>query len=170
MRTVRLLTILLTGAAALSFACGSADPEEELARASEAADAALEQVDTARADVEKREAEVKEAQKLLTEARATLREAQQEYAKREQTVDLSATDSVLFRAVQKRLLDDGALESVGIAAKVTDGVVTLSGSVPNAKLSDRAALVAGETPGVTSVTNRIKVAVSAAPKDQKKKD
>ena len=145
-------------------------PPSGTARASEAADAAREKVDAARATVEQREAEVKEAQKRLTEARAALRDAQQEFAKREQSVDQTATDAVLFRTVQKRLLDDGELEDVAIAAQVVDGVVTLTGSVPNAKLSDRAALIAGETPGVSNVTNRIQVAVSAAPKGAAKKE
>ena len=164
MRRARIRAILVTVAAALSFACGGSDPEAELAEASEAADAARAEVETTRAAVEKREAEMKEAQQRLAEARAALLEAQQEFAKREQTVGRSATDAVLFRTVQKRLLEDGQLESVAIAANVTDGVVTLTGSVPNAGLSERAALIAGETPGVSSVTNRVRVAVSAAPK------
>jgi osmotically-inducible protein OsmY len=151
--------ILLTAALALQLACGS-DPEEELLEASQAADAARERVESARKTVEARETEVKQAQERLTEARDALREAQKVVAEREQTVDRNATDAVLFRAVQKRLLEDRQLEDVAVAAKVTDGVVTLSGSVPNAKLSDRAALIASETPGVESVVNRIQVAVA----------
>lgn len=166
MRTARTRSIVVAAALALSLACGRSDPEEELARASEAADAAKERVASARATVETREAEVKAAQQRLADARAALREAEEEYSKREQTVDRNATDAVLFRAVQKRLLEDDRLESVAIAATVDDGVVTLTGSVPNAKLSDHAALVASQTPGVESVTNRIQVDV---PGPEKKK-
>ena len=48
--------------------------------------------------------------------------------------------------------------SVAISASVSDGVVTLTGNVPNAALSRRADRVARETPGVSSVTNRVQVA------------
>jgi osmotically-inducible protein OsmY len=77
-------------------------------------------------------------------------------------VDRSATDDVLFRTVQKRLLEDDDLSNVAIAARVSKGVVTLSGSVPNAKLRDRALEIARTTPGAGHVESRIEVQVSAA--------
>jgi osmotically-inducible protein OsmY len=169
MTAVRIRAFVAAGAAALSVACGGSDPEAELIEASAAADAALAQVDATRATVEKRESELKEAQRRLTTAHAALRDAQQEFAMREQTVDRSATDAVLFRTVQKRLLEDGKLESVAISASVSDGVVTLTGNVPNAVLSRRAARVARETPGVSSVTNRVQVTASAAPNQKKQR-
>jgi len=72
-------------------------------------------------------------------------------------VDHSSTDEVLFRAIQKRLLEDGDLASVAIAAHVNNGLVTLSGNVPDAKIRDRAVLVARETPGVQRVETQIQV-------------
>jgi osmotically-inducible protein OsmY len=60
--------------------------------------------------------------------------------------------------VQKRLLEDGDLSDVAIAARVSNGIVTLSGSVPNAKLRDRALEIARAAPGVGSVESRIEVA------------
>ena len=87
---------------------------------------------------------------------------QSELAQREAVVNRSATDAVIFRAVQKRLLEDDDLSEVAIAARVSKGVVTLSGSVPNAKLRDRALEIARTTPGVGGVESVIEVPVSAA--------
>ena len=141
--------------------CGS-DPEADLEQASQAVEEARAKVEEARETVEARESEVKEAQQRLAEARSVLREAESEFAQREALVDRSATDAVLFRAVQKRLLEDDDLSEVAIAARVSKGVVTLSGSVPDAKLRDQAVEVARTTPGVGSVESRIEVPVSAA--------
>ena len=120
------------------------------------------QVEKARETVQTRESEVKKAQERLAEARSTLREAESEFAQREAVVNRGATDAVLFRAVQKRLLEDDDLSDVAIAARVSNGVVTLSGSVPSAKLRDQAVEIARTTPGVGSVESRIEVPVSAA--------
>ena len=160
MRFRAILTVLATALVAL--ACGGSDPEVDLEQASQAVEEARVQVEKARETVQTRESEVKDAQERLAEARATLREAESEFAQREAEVNRSATDAVLFRAVQKQLLDDADLSDVAIAARVSKGVVTLSGSVPSAKLRDRAVEIARTTPGVGSVESRIEVPVSAA--------
>jgi len=144
-------------AAALLLGCGSADPEVDLERASEAAEETRSDVEVAADKVKKRQAEVAEAQKRLEAARAELRKVKEELAEREAKVDRSATDEVLFRAVQKRLLDEDDLASVAIAAHVNAGLVVLTGNVPDAKLRDRAVAVAKETPGVQKVDSQIQV-------------
>jgi osmotically-inducible protein OsmY len=160
---MRLKAILVGLATALAvLACGDSDPEVDLEQASQAVEEARVQVEKARETVETRESEVKEAEERLSEARSALREAESEFAQREAVVNRSATDAVLFRAVQQRLLEDGDLSKVAIAARVSKGVVTLSGSVPNAKLRDQAVEIARTTPGVGSVESRIEVPVSAA--------
>jgi osmotically-inducible protein OsmY len=159
MRTTRLRLGLVTLVAAL--ACSGSDPEAELIEASQAVEQARSRVETARANVEKRETEAEEAKQRLTEARTVLREAQENVTKYEASVDRNATDSVLFRAVQKRLLEDRQLKDVAIAARVDKGIVTLSGNVPNAKLRDRALEIAQQTPGVNRVESLIDVPVAA---------
>jgi osmotically-inducible protein OsmY len=160
---MRLKAILVGLATALAvLACGGSDPEVDLEQASQAVEEARVQVEKARETVETRESEVKEAEERLSEARSALREAESEFAQREAVVNRSATDAVLFRAVQKRLLEDGDLSKVAIAARVSKGVVTLFGSVPNAKLRDQAVEIARTTPGVSSVESRIEVPLSAA--------
>jgi len=159
MRTTWMRVVLATATAAL--ACEGHDPEADLIEASQAVAEARSRVETARAAVEKREAEVEEAKQRLADARASLREAQESVAKYEESVDRSATDAVLFRSVQKQLLEDRALKDVAIGARVDNGVVTLSGSVPNAKLRDRAVEIARKAPGVDRVESRIEVPVAA---------
>jgi osmotically-inducible protein OsmY len=153
--------LVALGTALIALACGGSDPEADLEQASQALEEARARVEEGREAVQELEGEVQEAQKRLTDARAALREAESELAKRESAVDLSATDDVLFRSVQKRLLEDDDLSDVAIAARVSKGVVTLSGSVPNAKLRDRALEIARETPGVGSVQSRIEVLAAA---------
>jgi hyperosmotically inducible protein len=159
MRFKAILAVFATALVAL--ACGDSDTEVDLEEASQAVEEARVQVEQARETVEAREAEVQEAQQRLAEAKAALREAESEFAKREAVVNRSATDDVLFRAVQKRLLEDEKLAEVAIAARVSKGVVTLSGSVPDAELRDHAVEIARTTPGVSSVESLIEVPVPA---------
>jgi osmotically-inducible protein OsmY len=148
----------------LLLACGGSDPAVDLEKASKAAEQTRSARENALEKVKQREAEVKEAQARLEEARKALRDIEAELAKRVAKVDKSATDEVLFRAVQKRLLEDGDLASVAIAAHVNNGLVTLTGNVPKAALSDRAVVVASETAGVQRVENRIAVVDGKAAK------
>ena len=156
--------------AALLLGCGGSDPEVDLERASQAAEETRSAVEVATEKVKQRDADVKEAQAELAEARASLRKIEEELAKREAKVDSSATDEVLFRAVQKRLLEDDDLASVAIAAHVNNGLVALSGNVPDAELRDRAVLVARETPGVQRVQSQIQVVAPVSEKKQPAKE
>lgn len=157
------LKAILVGLATLlaALACGGSDPEVDLEQASKAVEEVRAEVEKAREMVEAREREAKRAQEQLAEARSALREAESRLAQREAVVDRSATDTVLFRSVQKRLLEDEDLSEVAIAARVSKGAVTLSGSVPDAKLRDQAVEIARTTPGVASVESLIAVPVSA---------
>jgi osmotically-inducible protein OsmY len=147
-----------------ALGCGGSDPAVDLERASQAVDEARSRVGTAREVVTARESEVKDAKKRLAEAQTALHDAQTELATNEAAVDRNATDAVLFRTVQQRLLEDDDLAKVAIAASVTNGTVTLSGSVPNGELRDRAVEVARATPGVQKVQSRIEVPVAAGAK------
>src|SRR5690606_12701346 len=71
-------------------------------------------------------------------------------------------DTLLFRTVQARLLEDDALEDAAVSASVEGGVVTLSGTVPSEALRDRAVAVARETAGVVDVRSRIEIAAADA--------
>lgn len=122
------------------------------------------EVDQARIEVERRDAEASQAGDALERARETLEEAEQRFADARKRVAKAASDAVVFRAVQQRLLDDGDLEGVAISARVQRRTVTLEGSVPNELLKKRAQEVASGATGVETVINQITVDVAAPPR------
>ena len=159
-----MLALALGGALA---ACGESSQEQVLARASENLAAAREQVEESRERVTSRRQQVEEARAELAAAEQDLRDAQAALRQAESRIDVTATDAALFRAVQKRLLEEDDLRQVAIAVDVDRGVATLRGRVPKAKLRDRAVQVAKSVPGVASVESRISIAspdVAAPPK------
>jgi len=142
-------------AALLALACGGSE-EAQLAAFSEQLAELHTAVDEAQTSVDEKEAARRSAESELSAAQAQLRDAQRELAAIEEQAG-GATDTVLFRLVQRRLLDDSDLEKVGISAAVDAGVVELSGIVPSLELRDRAVGIASGIPGVASVENRIRV-------------
>jgi len=156
----RFLRLLL--AAALVFGAplaGCGDSEEEKIEAlTEELGKLREGLPKLRTEVSEREATAKTANDALAAARGELRERESRIAGIEKELGDHATDPVLFRMVQKELLDDDELEDVAIAARVDHGVVTLSGVVAKEKLRERAVKLAEAVPGVVSVQDRIQVA------------
>ncbi len=148
----------------VSTGCGSDDRERSLEEANAAVEQETKAVEEAKAAVAGREAELQEARGRLEEALEALSAAEGRLAEARARVALFATDEVLFRTVQIRLLEDPQLEDLAISARVESGVVTLSGSASNAEIRDHAVEVARSTPGVTAVESRIRIpepAVSA---------
>ena len=137
--------------------CGDDNGEEKLKQASREFAEARDAVGEARTAVDEQNAVLRAAQEELEKRLETLRDAQAKLGQLEEQVDLRATDAVLFRSIQKRLLEDGDLEGFAIAARVQKGAVLLSGQVSEAELRDRAVEIARSTPGVASVESRIKV-------------
>jgi osmotically-inducible protein OsmY len=122
------------------------------------------EVDQARIEVERRDAEASQAGDALERAREALEEAEQRFADASERVAKAASDAVVFRAVQQRLLDDGDLEGVAISARVQRRTVTLEGSVPSEALKLRAQEVASGATGVETVINQITIDVAAPPR------
>lgn len=153
--TIALAALLLV--AGLVSGCGDGAREERLAAASKAVATARSEVDEAQAAVDAKQAAADEAQSELANARERLKAAESRLADAKSEMAGLSTDDLLFRAVQKRLLEDDELEKVAIAAKVDAGVVTLSGSVPEEDIRKHALEVARETPGVVSVVDQISI-------------
>jgi osmotically-inducible protein OsmY len=159
---LRRVAAALALTAALGVACGEESPEEKLARAREELNAAEEALADRKARVEEREKTYEDARAALDGARDALREAEQRVDAAEAQVASFATDDLLFRAVQKRLLEEERLRDVAISASVQNGVVTLSGDVPDPELRDHAVAVAGDVAGVRSVRSELRVGQPAA--------
>lgn len=155
---------MLAGVAVLALlatplaGCGGGDDEvAALEDAIGRLEQAREAVEEASAVLEERQKASDEARTALGDARDTLAEAEQQLASAQSEVSDRATDDVLFRTIQKRLLDDTDLTDVAISARVTQGVVVLSGKVPDADLRDRALEIANAVPGSVAVESRISV-------------
>ena len=70
-------------------------------------------------------------------------------------------DALLFRSVQRELLEAAALAKVAISAEVADGVVTLRGVVPDPDTRAAALSIAESVEGVTAVEDQLTPALEA---------
>jgi hyperosmotically inducible periplasmic protein len=140
-----------------ALACGEPSREAQLRDAQKELTEAEKNLEDARGEHESRAKALAEAQQAHDEARDSVRKAEARADAARSAVGLFATDDVLFRSVQKALLEDDRLREVAIAASVRDGRVTLSGEVPNARLRDRAVDLAKKIPGVADVNSEIRV-------------
>jgi hypothetical protein len=75
----------------------------------------------------------------------------------------TANDQALATDIQAKLYANDVTRAAGVKVAVADGVVTLSGDVPNADVALQAMNVANATAGIKSVNNQMKVAEAAAP-------
>jgi hyperosmotically inducible protein len=66
-------------------------------------------------------------------------------------------DAAITTAVKTKLLGDPSVSGLKIDVDTTNGVVTLTGNVPNAAEKTRAIELARETSGVKSVTDKLKI-------------
>jgi len=168
-----ILVAALVTAIALPLACGGDDLEAQLERANQAVGEARVQMEETRKNVLEREnavteakAEFEAARAELDRARAKLLEDERALAQAEERIYGGKTDTLLFRAVQHRLLEDDALEGAAVSAQVARGRVTLRGQVSSERLRDHALEVARETPGVVEVVDEIAVRAPAPAKDE----
>jgi osmotically-inducible protein OsmY len=150
-------------ACALAAGCGGGDEEERLARLGDELAQLREGLAETRAVVVERESAAKAAQDALASARGEQRDQEKRIAQIEKELGKHATDPVLFRLVQKQLLEDAKLEPFAISARVDRGVVTLSGVVKDEKLRARAVELAQSVPGVLSVQDRMQVSEPPKP-------
>lgn len=107
--------------------------------------------------VREKKQELEQTQDKLAQARERLSEAQARLQQAESRIQKRATDTVLFRAVQKKMLDEEAFPGAAIAVSVSRAQVTLTGTVPSEKMQEKAVRVAADHPGVVSVDNQLQV-------------
>lgn len=155
---------LAANAAALGLAlvlgptgCGSPTPEEQLAALSQERENAESAVEEAQGAVIAQEAVVEQAQTTLEVRREELDEARRELAEVNERLQAVASDPVIFRGVQRRLLEDPLFEGLAIRVEVERGVVSLHGGVPDDATREAAVEAARRFPGVTGVRSRLEV-------------
>ena len=143
--------------------CGGGSDEAVLVEAQDALREARTAVLAASEVLKGKEEALAAAQGEVEQARGELRKAQAELTTVEARVDLKATDGLLFRSIQRMLLDDERLRAAAIGVSVEKGVVTLAGEAPDGESQKIALKLAREVPGVASVVNKIVVSVAALP-------
>lgn len=161
MATTGSLVRLLAAAGLLLFLASCGDPDEiaygdastRLTKAEEAVLRAAEDLAASDWNVEVALERSERARKALIDARRDLARAAGRLGK-------AATDEVLFRVIQRQLLEDKALRRTSISVRVNGGRVTLEGRVPDEKLRARAGETVARARGVSSVENLIEVAAS----------
>ncbi|MEZ4215675.1 MAG: BON domain-containing protein [Myxococcota bacterium] len=137
-------------------ACGAPDPEDALDDAAAELATAIEHRAAADAEVERTRERMRELEDELGDAERVAREAAAHVAEAEQRVAALATDDVLFRVVQRRLLEDGELADAAVRVDVAGRVATLRGVVPDEEARARAAEIARSSPGVVEVVNELR--------------
>jgi osmotically-inducible protein OsmY len=145
----------------IPLACGEPSLEERLSQTEAALAESREAVREAREGLESREKAAEAARLEVEDARKALAEAEQKLVEAESQVDLGMTDALLFRAVQRRLLEEDQLQDVAIRAEVERGVVTLHGRADDPEISEVAVAIAQAVPGVASVESRIEIRAPA---------
>lgn len=149
-RVAMVLAVLAAGAC-------SEDPEQKLRSAGNDLDAAQKQAREAEQQLEAKQKRLDEARKQVGEDLQAAAHAEARVAAARAEVRLYATDAIVFREVQRRLLDDSKLVDNAVSVQVVEGVVTLTGNVSSAELRTRAGELAETSPGVVKVVNDVQV-------------
>ena len=146
---------------ALLVGCGD-DSEQKLQSATQGLTQAREELTELNDTLAQREEALEETRADRDLAEEAVIDARRRVSVAQQEVEKHTTDDAVFRAVQKRLLEDEGLEHVAISAQVRNGVVTLSGTVPDQQTRDLAGEVARSALGVVDVNSQITIASDAA--------
>lgn len=135
----------------------SQDPQEKYDSAVEQLKDARESVSDAQAKLKSKKDEIKELQNNLDESQSNLVNARGKVDEASQAVNKTVNDEVLFRTIQRELLDDGEFDKAAISVGVTKRVVTLTGNVPDEKTHKKAVEVARSQAGVEDVVDQLQV-------------
>jgi len=154
--------VLAATALAVVVACAKSDPESALEDADERLEQARDEFADADAVVVALREAIAEIDSKLAAAEHERREAAAQVAEAEAALAAQASDEVLFRVVQRRLLEDDALRQDAVGVQVREGVVTLTGSCASPDLAERAVAIAAGVPGVAHVERHIEVEAPAA--------
>lgn len=155
--TRSILTVGLVGLLLLAAGC-SEDPQQRYERASANLEAAKQARAEAQRAVTEKKAELRRLQEKLEAAERQLERARERMAQASRTLEESVNDEVLFRSIQRALLDEGRFSGAAIAVGVQDRVVTLTGTVPDEATREAAIETARGYAGVEEVVDFLEVA------------
>lgn len=154
--TRSILTAGLTGLLLLAAGC-SEDPQQRYERAAANLETAKQDRAEAQRAVTEKKAELARLQEKLDAAERRLSQARQRMADASLKLEKSVNDEVLFRSIQRALLDEKHFAGAAIAVGVRDRVVTLTGMVPDAATREAALETARGHAGVEDVVDFLTV-------------
>ncbi|HET7313341.1 BON domain-containing protein [Salinisphaera sp.] len=153
----RFITVVCLLLATLAVAGCSESPQEKYNDAISNLHDAKNERQQAKEKVADAREQVQDAQKKLNQAQEQLQQAQQEVNSAMQAVNKTVNDEVLFRTLQKKLLNSDKFSESAISVGVNHRVVTLTGTVPDQQTRKQAAQVVRNSAGVASVNNQLQV-------------
>lgn len=162
-RPAALLVALTLGLTTLA-GC-SETPQEKYDNAVSKLQDTRESRDEAQADLNDNKDELKALRDKIQESEDKLEEARKKVEAATLAVNETVNDEVLFRTIQRDVLDNDAFDEAAISVGVTNRVVTLTGNVPDEETHDKAVKFAREQAGVADVVDELEVAqdVTSAP-------
>ena len=156
-RPSRFIVIACLMLAALIVAGCSESPQEKYNDATSHLNDAKKARKQAQDKVADAREKVQDARKNLREAQDKLQQARQKVISATQAVNKTVNDEVLFRTLQKKLLDNDEFSKAAISVGVDKRVVTLPGTVPDEKTHKQAVQAVRNQPGVASVNDQLQV-------------
>jgi osmotically-inducible protein OsmY len=93
----------------------------------------------------------------VKQAKSDLQSAKQKVAQAKQGINKTANDKVLFRTIQRKLVDDQNFSNSAISVSVNHRVATLTGTVPDQSTRKKALQTARTQPGIKHVVDSLKV-------------
>jgi len=163
-RTPRIFQVaLILIVTVMVSACGD-DAQQRYDRATEALKDAREQRQEAQSAVKDKEKELDQLQEKLNKAEERLSKAREHLREAQAAVSESVNDEVLFRTLQKKMLDEDNFGDSAIAVGVSDRVVTLTGTVPDKATHKEALKTAKDQSGVEEVVDFLEIENKAAKK------
>lgn len=145
--------------AALLAGC-SEDPQHRYQAAAKALEKARADRAEAADAVEARKKALAEQQEKLEQAKQKLAKARERLQQANTHVDQAVSDEVLFRAVQRAVLDSERFPDAAISVGVNDRVVTLTGTVPDKATKQAALEAARKHPGVRELRDELTIRAS----------
>lgn len=154
-RYLILLLAFLLGAAAVG-GC-SESPQDKYNDATQKLQKAKQARQQAQRTLEDKQKELAQARKDVQAAQKGLQQAQHDVMQAEQVVNRNVDDEVLFRSIQRKLLNQKTFDNSAISVSVKNRVVTLGGTVPDAQTRKKALQTAHSQPGVQKVVDALQV-------------
>ena len=154
-RFATVLTSLVLGASLLA-GC-SETPQEKYDNAVEQLKEARESRNEAQEALNEKKEELNELQANLNESENELQEARQKVAAASEAVNKTVNDQVLFRTIQRDVLNEKSFDKSAISVGVKDRVVTLTGVVPDEETRELALEKARSQAGVEDVVDELQL-------------